>query len=227
MTSRGMVSWPMLKYLRERCVCAPQYLSAGTAMGPMLGSSSSRGGGGGVCVYGWVDQRINRPIDRSCGPLSSNMHACMCVHMYVRPHTHLSRSSRVGPLAAAAMVVRRREDGRSWWEDRRPAAVLGCCFTSQAVAKAVEVGRDEGDDDARYETQQQRRGRRRSMRFAMIEESSGGGRRREEEKRRGVCGSGKEDGWWVALGVVRLGSAQRPGRCSKRMCLSPTGDRPC
>lgn len=138
----------------------------------------------------YMDGSIKESIDRSCGLLSSNMHAFICMSV----HTHLSRSSRVGPLAAAAMVVRRREEGRSWREDRRPAAVLGCCFTSQAV----EVGRDdEDDDDARYETQQQRRGRRRSMRFAMIEENPAG----EKKKRRG----GEEGGLRVRKGGRAVG----------------------
>src|ERR1700755_832091 len=40
MISFGMdASGPILKLLRERCVCAPQYLSAGTCTSPMVSCS--------------------------------------------------------------------------------------------------------------------------------------------------------------------------------------------
>src|SRR5579863_8084676 len=37
--SRGIKSWPILKCSSERCVCAPQSLSAGTSTSPRLSVS--------------------------------------------------------------------------------------------------------------------------------------------------------------------------------------------
>src|SRR5260370_31325790 len=39
MISIGVRAWPMRKFCRERWVCAPQYRSAGTSMGPKLSVS--------------------------------------------------------------------------------------------------------------------------------------------------------------------------------------------
>src|SRR4029453_4165016 len=85
----GCLSQPILKLARLRCACAPQYLSAGTWIGPKVSVSVRLSvvgaGGGAVMTGGLVGQKRSMGRSRSTidlqAPARETLHYCNFRHV--------------------------------------------------------------------------------------------------------------------------------------------------
>jgi hypothetical protein len=83
MISRGCCSPLMSKFCSERCVCAPQSLSAGTSMGPKVSFSWRVAGRRWKCLSFWDSLKANKAAQLAGGDLATvgrkthwHAHAC-------------------------------------------------------------------------------------------------------------------------------------------------------